>query len=64
MPRKKKINIEAIKYDGLLEIRPEEIEEHKKIFVSKEKDGKTYFPFEYINVGFGQRCYGFIKLRR
>lgn len=55
------MNKKELKYDGLLEIRPEEIEDHKKVFESIEKDGKIYFPFEYINVGWGQRCYGFIK---
>jgi hypothetical protein len=49
-------------YDGLLEIPEDEIISHQERFKSKEKEGKPLFPFKYIDVGFGQRCYGFIPL--
>lgn len=53
-----------LKYDGLLEIHPDDIEDHQKVFESKIIDGKVYFPFKYIEQGYYQRCYGMIKKKR
>jgi hypothetical protein len=35
-------------YDGLMEIPEDQIEAHQKIYVSKIKDGKIYFPFRHL----------------
>lgn len=56
-----------LQYDGLLEIPEEEYEEYSKRFITKEKDGKIYFPFRYIIInkdnGVGpERCYAFVSI--
>ena len=53
-----------IKYDGLIEVHPDEVEAHKKAFYSKEIEGKIYFPFQYVQQALYQRFYGLIKKKR
>lgn len=54
------MNDVELKYDGLLEIPEDEIEDHKKVFISKEVEGKTYFPFKYIELSKIDKCYGML----
>lgn len=45
--------LDGVEYDGLLQLSPDEIEEHQKIFLSKEVDGVIYFPFRYVKQACG-----------